>query len=59
MGETVTTVIPVFELKYVMEMMQTIDIGGRDVTNYLQKLLCDRGYPLEGFKGLLLCVCME
>ena len=52
MGETVTTVIPVFEQNYVMEMMRTIDIGGRDVTNYLQKLLCDSGYPLQGFKGV-------
>ena len=46
-GDGVTHVLPVYEGYTVPQSIQRIDLGGRDLTNYLTKLLSDRGYSFN------------
>jgi actin-related protein len=45
-GDGVTHVVPVYEGFAITHAISRIDIGGRDITDYLRKLLRQRGYSL-------------
>ena len=45
-GDGVTHVVPVYEGFAITHAIARIDIGGRDITDYLRRLLRQRGYSL-------------
>lgn len=45
-GDGVTHVVPVYEGFAITHAISRIDIGGRDITDYLRRLLRQRGYSL-------------
>ncbi len=45
-GDGVTHIVPVFEGFAISHAIQRTDIGGRDITHYLRRLLRQRGYSL-------------
>lgn len=45
-GDGVTHVVPVYEGFAITHAISRIDIGGRDITDYLRRLLRQRGYAL-------------
>ncbi len=45
-GDGVTHVVPVYEGFAITHAINRIDIGGRDITDYLRRLLRQRGYSL-------------
>ncbi|KAH6893699.1 actin 1 [Coprinopsis sp. MPI-PUGE-AT-0042] len=44
-GQDVTTVVPVYEGFSVSHAVSRLDVGGRDLTDLLMKMLLQRGYP--------------
>lgn len=46
-GDGVTHIIPVFENSILKSQIQRINIAGRDITQYLGKLLQHRGYSFN------------
>ncbi|MGQ4833456.1 MAG: actin, cytoplasmic 2 [Candidatus Asgardarchaeia archaeon] len=45
-GDGVTHIVPIFEGFAITHAIRRIDLGGRDITEYLRKLLRQRGYAL-------------
>ncbi|MHA1713316.1 MAG: actin, cytoplasmic 2 [Candidatus Ranarchaeia archaeon] len=45
-GDGVTHVVPIFEGFAITHAIKRIDLGGRDLTEYLRRLLRNRGYSL-------------
>ena len=45
-GDGVTHIVPVYEGFAISHAIQRTDIGGRDITDYLRRLLRQRGYSL-------------
>jgi len=45
-GEGVTQIVPVFEGYTEKAAMRRSDFGGQELTMFLQKALCDAGYPM-------------
>ncbi|MDH5644828.1 MAG: actin family protein [Candidatus Heimdallarchaeota archaeon] len=46
-GDGVAHVVPVYEGFALEHAISRIDVGGRDITDYLRRLLRQRGYPLN------------
>ena len=46
-GERVTHTVPVFKGLTLTEAVLRLDIGGRDVTEYLTRIFCERGYAFS------------
>lgn len=51
-GDGVTTAVPVYEGYALRHAIQRSELGGRDVTNFLQKLLRKSGYHFHSSKEL-------
>lgn len=48
-GDGVTQLVPIFDDYVVPHAVQRMDLGGQDLTEYLMKLLTERGYPSYQF----------
>ncbi|KAI9355660.1 actin actin-like protein [Zopfochytrium polystomum] len=51
-GDGVSHVVPIYEGYSLPHAIQRINLAGRDLTEYLQRILMDRGYSLIGSSGL-------
>lgn len=47
-GEGITYTVPVYEGNYLPHAVKKIDLGGRDLTNYLAKLIQECGISFTG-----------
>ena len=45
-GHTVTNTVPIFEGHALLHAVNRLDVGGRDISDYLARQLADRGYHL-------------
>ncbi|MFX0094949.1 MAG: actin, cytoplasmic 2, partial [Candidatus Hodarchaeota archaeon] len=47
-GESLTQIVPIYEGFVISHAVQRLDIGGRDITEFLGRLLFQRGYKFSG-----------
>ncbi|MFX1252204.1 MAG: actin, cytoplasmic 2 [Promethearchaeota archaeon] len=50
-GDGVMHIVPIYEGFAVTHAIERVDIAGRDITDYLRRLLRQRGYPLPNSAG--------
>eukprot|EP01084_Bolivina_argentea_P234578 394921_1 len=54
-GHTKTAIVPVYDGYALNEATNMLHIGGKDITDYLQKLLIEHGYTIPNRERSILC----
>ena len=52
-GGDTTRIVPVYEGMSIPRLLRSVDIGGRLITEYLQRLMMEEGYPDAGTRSYL------